>query len=617
MKPYTGYEPQETRPGTAHMATYVSGSGSGAGGTPTAADYSRWVDYSNMLLIVAGWATTQLVLSPVHEYPIIDDWIYARSAQVMYQTGQFFMHPNTQANLLGLVVWGTLWCKLFGFSFTTLTYSTLVLALVGLLAFYSIARRLGVPPSGALLGTALFWFNPITLHLSYSFMTDVPFLSLVLMSCHLYMRGLQSGSRGAMWAWLTAGGCFAGWAFTIRQFGVLVPVAFALYLVLDGLLRATGPRSSVTVPSSMLLSAFLRYEQMLAIVAVPVLTMVAWWLWRHGAPPTTAELMAGGLRSRFLFKESWPRVFLIRLFIFLPITALSAWAAVKLPGSRWWVVVLTGIAVIWGMYAVELPGESWVQMYEPPFTARLGPFAVTFPQQSFTFGGIGNIVRIDGIDFFEYTQQPVWSPEAWRGLWALGVALGIVLLAAMACSLYDRVRGLIRGWKLRREGEAHRSLSLVSPAVAVYLLGMMTVVASAALLGDVFDRYMFHFLPYVILFVVSGCVRWGRAAWAYSLTTLALIVAFTLLAEADYSDHADARWQAAQWVYERTGGLHMGYDWDNWVGNRNDAYQIADLPLAGYRVDRQFPYYSRLGGFTSRYVLAQSRLDVPPLPSSP
>src|SRR5438876_1704782 len=213
-------------------------------------------DLLNLALVVAGFAAVLLLIPPQHEYPVIDDWIYARTVQYQLLTGEFYIHPASQASLVGLTLWGTAWAKLLGFGFTTLTFSTLALALADLLAFYGIARQLGVPPQGSLLGTALLGFNPIFLHLSYSFMTDVPFLSLVLLSCYCYIRGLRSSQSKVqspkskahfrfwtldfgLWTldiWLWVGGVFAGYAFLIRQFGVLVPVGFALYLLLEGLL---------------------------------------------------------------------------------------------------------------------------------------------------------------------------------------------------------------------------------------------------------------------------------------------------------------------------------------------------------------------------------------------
>jgi hypothetical protein len=136
-------------------------------------------------------------------------------------------------------------------------------------------------------------------------------------------------------------------------------------------------------------------------------------------------------------------------------------------------------------------------------------------------------------------------------------------------------------------------------------------------LGDSYDRYLLGYLPFLLLFVVSASGRWKCTAWAYSLTALVLIAGFTLLAKSDHIDHNDARWDAGKWLYDRTGGIHGGYDWDNWNHNRNDDYKIADYPLDGYRVEKRFPYYSRLGGFTTRYVIAQSRNNKPPLPFRP
>src|SRR5438445_6317245 len=81
-----------------------------------------------------------------------------------------------------------------------------------------------------------------------------------------------------------------------------------------------------------------------------------------------------------------------------------------------------------------------------------------------------------------------------------------------------------------------------SPAMAIYHLGAAIFAISMGLLGWLFDRYVLAFLPFVILFVVSNSARWGRISWAYSITALALIASFTLLAKADQVEHDNARW---------------------------------------------------------------------------
>src|SRR5438874_12261393 len=96
----------------------------------------RWADLRNVYLITLGWTALQWLLPPEHEYPIIDDWIYSGSVRAQLDTGVFLMPSQSQANLVGLTLWGTAWARVLGLSYTTLTYSTLALALAGLLAFY-------------------------------------------------------------------------------------------------------------------------------------------------------------------------------------------------------------------------------------------------------------------------------------------------------------------------------------------------------------------------------------------------------------------------------------------------------------------------------------------------
>ncbi len=562
------------------LQPYV-GIGSSPEDDTTLTTINRKEEARNLLLVVAGWTLLLLLIPPQHEYPIIDDWIYAGSVREQMATGAFTMPLMSQANLVGLTLWGTLWARLFGFSFTILTYSTLLMSLAALLAFYGIARAVRVPPWGALLGTGLLLFNPLFVHLSYSFMTDVPFLALMLVASFCYIRGLQTHHL----AWFVAAGLSAGWSFLIRQYGLLVPLGFLLYLGLKGLLERRW-----------------HWREGVLTALVPGLIIGGWYVWSRQLPQSAAAFMAAERASHFVFKEPWLRVFSLRALTVLPITALFAWAAVKIKPSRWWLVAVWTLVVIWGLLNLDLPDEQLVETPYPPFTLQIGPISVGLSSEMYTFGDWGNIVRTDGIDFFEYQQQPIWSPETWRALWAPGLGLGIVLLARLTSSLRDWLKARIEHVPL-------------SPLVGFYLVGISTVVVSLAFPASLFDRYVLAFLPFVILFVVRGSPNWGRVAWTYSIVTFVLIAAFTLLAKADAVEHDNARWQAAQWLAARVGRLHGGYDWDNWMGGRNDAYPIADVQLPGYRVERRFPYTSRLSGFDTRYVLAQARADVPPISS--
>ena len=88
---------------------------------------------------------------------------------------------------------------------------------------------------------------------------------------------------------------------------------------------------------------------------------------------------------------------------------------------------------------------------------------------------------------------------------------------------------------------------------------------------------------------------------------------FTLLAEADYLDHNNTRWAAARWVEAQTGQVHAGWNWDHWGHADSAQYQVVNTPTAGWLPARQFPYLSRLAGFTPRTVYAESAPGAPPL----
>ena len=557
------------------------------GPCPPSAPLAQRTDLRNLGLILLGFLVVLWLIPPQHGYPVMDDYLYAASVQGMLRTGTFIMPGMSQANLVGLVVWGAVWAQVLGFSFTTLTYAVLALALLGLVAFYGCARELGVSPGGALLGTVLLGGNPMWLHLSYTFMTDVPFLALVLAATYCYLRGFKTAvsHRGAV-LWLVLGGLLSGWAFLIRQFGVLVPLAFGGGLLVNAIrLRR------------------LDWQRLAGIVLLPGTIIGGWWLWWHQVPPNEAALSVGERIAAFMWQPLWARLFFVRAVIFLPFVALFAGVALPLRRRRWWLVPAIALSLAWGLSAVTLAPDTAVSQMEPPFTAHLGPWTWTMPQEEYTFGLIGSIIRQTGIDFdeYNYSQRQIWTPAGWHVLWAGGLLLGVLLLAKIADALLDWLPSL------RRRGT-------LPPQASFYGLGVSLFVAVTALPGDVFARYLLAFLPFVILFVVRGAAGWGRIAWAYSLTTTAALVIFALLAKADQMEHQNVRWAAGLWMEARTGAVRVGWNWDHWGHQGSDSYRINDTLDDGFHVKARFPYTSRLEGFQTHYVLAEAQDDAPTPP---
>src|SRR5687768_10944259 len=170
-------------------------------------------DRGALVGITAVVLLTALLASAPVEVPLIDDWTYAWSVEHFLETGELRMLEWSAHYPLAQILWGALFSRLFGFSFAVLRLSTLVLAWAGLLAFYGTLREVGIRPLLAGLGTLMLWCNPVFFVLSHSFMTDVPFVSLMNAALLFYVRWVTRGRTGD----LSLGSVAALLAFLTRQ----------------------------------------------------------------------------------------------------------------------------------------------------------------------------------------------------------------------------------------------------------------------------------------------------------------------------------------------------------------------------------------------------------------
>src|SRR5437867_3774311 len=99
----------------------------------------RWILAPPGLLLLA-MAALLLAAPPIGDFPINDDWDYARMLKGLVEQGQLQLEVSTTPTFVLQAYWGALFVHLFGFSHNTLRASTLVLAAAGVLALYSMIR---------------------------------------------------------------------------------------------------------------------------------------------------------------------------------------------------------------------------------------------------------------------------------------------------------------------------------------------------------------------------------------------------------------------------------------------------------------------------------------------
>ena len=127
-----------------------------------------------------------ILVNPLGDFPLNDDWAYARSVKDFLDTGNFQLPGWAVANLLPQVFLGVIFCLPFGFSFTALRFSTLTMGLVGVIATYLLLKEISYNQKIALLGALLIAFDPIYFGLSNTFMTDVPHYAVSVISLYLF-----------------------------------------------------------------------------------------------------------------------------------------------------------------------------------------------------------------------------------------------------------------------------------------------------------------------------------------------------------------------------------------------------------------------------------------------
>lgn len=189
----------------------------------------NWLDHiAPARAIVLLYAFAALLIRPFEDLPFYDDWTYAWSVAHLLKTGQLEILDWSVHYPLPQIIWGALFCLPFGFSFSALRLSTILLASIGVLALYGTVRECGRTRSVSLAGALILLANPVYFLLSFSFMTDVPFVSLSNIAFFFITRGLSRKRNVEIWV-----GCAIGVsAFLVRQIAIAIPLSLLFYVLL-------------------------------------------------------------------------------------------------------------------------------------------------------------------------------------------------------------------------------------------------------------------------------------------------------------------------------------------------------------------------------------------------
>lgn len=520
------------------------------------------------------WILVIVLVNPVGNFPLNDDWAYGRAVQAVLTKGRFELTDWAPASQIAQVLWGSLFCLPFGFSFTALRYSTLVLGWVGILATYALLGRLGAGTVWAFLGALLLLCNPVYLNSAFTFMTDVPFHAFCVLAIYFFVGGLQSESRGA----IVFGTVFACAATLTRQFGIVLPVAFAVaYWLKQGW----------------------RWKTLLIGALPPLITMgcllvYQFWLAAIGQLPQTYSEQSGELIRMFFSPEGMQRALrslaqaalYVGLFLFpwlvLPVRHSG------LPGRDRALGIGTGAVFAVAMLLVVGSGK--------PLREALIPYI--FQGLIFDLGtGFPILKDILGLWLPHWPKGPLAFWIFVTTLGALGAALIGYFLTLAALDTY-------RAW---------RTDTLPSRwPVALALTGSLAYFLLIATRTASYDRYFFLFLPLTMILALRAARVGVESTGPAAAVCLVLTLGYGWFAVAtthDYLAWNRVRWDALDtamaegrlnprntdggfefngwYLYDPGYRAQPGKSW--WWVDRDD-YAIAFGPIEGYEVYECHPF---------------------------
>lgn len=187
------------------------------------------IHYRYILLLLLVFFIAEVFVNPLRNFPLNDDWSYSKSVKILLEKNKFDIGAWGAMTLATQIYWGFLWTKVFGFSFTVLRISTLLSSCVAVLTMFNISLRITKDFRIAFWTALVLLFIPLYFNLSNTFMTDVNFLTLLLLFVYLAQTYFLNPTR-----WLFIPLTVLALLLTfLRQFGIIAPLALLGAIVMS------------------------------------------------------------------------------------------------------------------------------------------------------------------------------------------------------------------------------------------------------------------------------------------------------------------------------------------------------------------------------------------------
>lgn len=181
-------------------------------------------EHKYISLLVLIFIIAEILVFPVGNFPLNDDWSYARAVVVFNDKAEFNFGVWPAMTLCSHILWGSVFTKIFGFSHFVLRFSSMISALIAIVFLYKLVRRISGNIPASVVVCAVMLFNPIYFNLVNTYMTDVNFCTLTIVCCYYIYRFHETQKL----IYFLPVFIFSALLVLVRQFGIIVPACFIL-----------------------------------------------------------------------------------------------------------------------------------------------------------------------------------------------------------------------------------------------------------------------------------------------------------------------------------------------------------------------------------------------------
>ncbi len=216
----------------------------------------------------------ELISRPFTTMNVCDDGPYIRTARTFANTGHLVYNGWEGAMVIAQIYLAQPFIKLFGYSYTSVRMSTLLLAVVAAFILQRTVVRTGISERNATLATLAVVISPIYLMFAATFMSDIGGLFAITLCMYGCVRAIQASADRSAVGWI----CFA--AFTCALFGTsrqiawlgtLVMVPCTLFLLRHRRRVLLGGAVATAIAFLLILGCMLWFSRQPYVIPVPLI----------------------------------------------------------------------------------------------------------------------------------------------------------------------------------------------------------------------------------------------------------------------------------------------------------------------------------------------------------